>query len=282
MPIYPDPSHAALISRTSFGRVTHEWTANDDDAGHHLHPSFTQHETVPYCAVRTRPLLTLYLKRSFAILVASAFTLAIAPTYLFPQSERDSSGAYVGVGVDRVHSSATVLSLHNGLNRIDLLGTGQTGEIIVSRRGNGNAHGYSIVMFQVLARAASDGSNRRAWQVIPFFGGPHDSESGEELFRTSEGADCTLRDLRVVRSSHGHPVEVVIGSRDFGTSFADSAAVHFDFYELQANAEPLGPTYLFHHVRTLHAKRRYCDVDDAFDRELGLGPAGVLRWDGPR
>ena len=128
--------------------------------------------------VRTRPLLTLYLRRGFAILVASAFTLAIAPTYLFPQSERDSSGAYVGVGVDRVHSSATVLSLHNGLNRIDLLGTGQTGEIIVSRRGNGNAHGYSIVMFQVLARAASDGSNRRAWQVIPFFGGPHDSESG--------------------------------------------------------------------------------------------------------
>jgi hypothetical protein len=239
--------------------------------------------TVVYWATRMSERLTRHCRRCLTILIASAFTFATASTHLlFSQSERDSPGAQVAIGADHVHLSAAVLPFRNGLNRIDLLGTGQPGEIIVSRRGNGNAHGHSIVMFQVLAPAVSDGSNRRMWQVVPFFGGRDDSEIGEELFRTSEGADCTLRDLRVVRRGHGHPVEVVIGSRDFGRSFADSAAVHFDFYELQANTEPLGPTYLFRHVRTVGAKGTYCDVDDAFDRELGLGPAGALRWDGPR
>jgi hypothetical protein len=130
-----------------------------------------------------------YRKRCFAIFIASAFTSSIAPTHLFSQTERDSAGARVAAAGHRVHSSATVLPLHNGLNRVDLLGAGQPGEIIVSRRGNGNAHGFGIVLFQVLASTSSDDSNKRAWQVIPFFGGPYDSETGEELFRTSEGAD---------------------------------------------------------------------------------------------
>ena len=32
---YPSIQYAAMISRTTFGPVTHEWTANEDDAGHH-------------------------------------------------------------------------------------------------------------------------------------------------------------------------------------------------------------------------------------------------------
>jgi len=50
MPIYPDPSRAALISRTSFGPVAHEWTANDDDAGHH-HGLLDLNETPCYLAL---------------------------------------------------------------------------------------------------------------------------------------------------------------------------------------------------------------------------------------
>jgi hypothetical protein len=33
--MYPDPAHALLVTRTTYGPVAHEWTANDDDAGHH-------------------------------------------------------------------------------------------------------------------------------------------------------------------------------------------------------------------------------------------------------
>ena len=35
MPAYPDPSHALLVSRANVASVSHEWTANEDDAGHH-------------------------------------------------------------------------------------------------------------------------------------------------------------------------------------------------------------------------------------------------------
>lgn len=35
MATYPDPAHSLLVSRTTFGPVAHEWTANEDDAGHH-------------------------------------------------------------------------------------------------------------------------------------------------------------------------------------------------------------------------------------------------------
>ena len=216
--------------------------------------------------------------------LAIGFALALLPNHLAAQSDRHPTLAHVAAGGgDSSRAPVTVLPIHNGTNRVDLLGTGKQGEIIVSRRDNGNAHGFSVVLFQVLAPSRSDVSERNLlWQVIPLFGGPHDSDTGEELFATFEGADCTLRDLRVIRTAKGHPVEVVTATRDFGNSFADSAAVSFDFYELSDGKEGFGPTYLFRHARAVHAKGKYCDVDDAFDRELGLGTAGVVQWDGPR
>jgi len=57
-------------------------------------------------------------------------------------------------------------------------------------------------------------------------------------------------------------MEVVTASRDFGAALADSATVRFEVYELQANTKPLGPTYLSRHVRTVNAKRLYCDVSE--------------------
>jgi hypothetical protein len=35
MPTYPDPAHALMVTRTDYGPVSHEWTANEDEAGHH-------------------------------------------------------------------------------------------------------------------------------------------------------------------------------------------------------------------------------------------------------
>lgn len=32
---FPLREHSTLVSRTTFGPVKHEWTGNDDDAGHH-------------------------------------------------------------------------------------------------------------------------------------------------------------------------------------------------------------------------------------------------------
>jgi hypothetical protein len=170
-----------------------------------------------------------------------------------------------------------VIRLYNGLNAIDLLGDGHRGQVVVSRRENADAHGYSTALFQVRALAnPSDTTSAVEWQVIPFFGPDHPPD-GAELFRTGESTDCVLSDLRVFRRGRGRPVEIVIAHRAFGRSDADSTAVRFELYELRTNDEGTAgaPTYSFRHVRTMRAQRRYCDVNEAFAQELAMGREGL-------
>lgn len=47
---YPTPAHALLASRTAYGPVSHEWTANEDDAGEH-HGLLDLNETPCYLAL---------------------------------------------------------------------------------------------------------------------------------------------------------------------------------------------------------------------------------------
>ena len=174
-----------------------------------------------------------------------------------------------------VSASSPAVRLTNGANAVDLLGGGSNGEIFVAWRGNYNAHGFSTVAFYV--RAASDrGDSTAIWHLVPFFGGPHDTDAGRDVLRTSEGADCTLGDLRVV--PHGRAaVEVILATRELGESFADSAAVRFEYYGIKRNTADVAgwPPVYFEHLRTVRAKRAYCDVNDAFARELGLGTEGL-------
>jgi len=185
------------------------------------------------------------------------------------------------------HSAATtssVIRLHDGRNTIDLLGTGDSGVVDVADRENFNAHGSHVAIFQLRAHTIPrDLSSAVEWQVLPFFGGIADSVTGTEVFRTVEGADCTLRDLRIVRSNPKQPVEIVVAERELGASFADPAPVEFHYYELRTNTDGVvgWPAYYFAHTRVVRARQRYCDVDDAFDRELHLGRAGMLKWEGP-
>jgi hypothetical protein len=170
-----------------------------------------------------------------------------------------------------------VLRLYNGLNAIDLLGDGHRGQVIVSRRENFDAHGYSTALFQLRALAnPSDTTSAVQWHLVPFFGPDHPAD-GSELFRTTEGADCVLSDLRVFRRGRGRPVEIAIAHRAFGASYVDSAVVRFELYVLRTNDEGTAgvPAYYFQHVRTVRARQRYCDVNDAFAHELGMGAEGL-------
>jgi hypothetical protein len=174
------------------------------------------------------------------------------------------------------------MALRNGEYHVALLGDTTPGLITVTWRGNYNAHGFSVVTFAV--RSLSDlGDSIPIWQNVPFFGGPHDGDSGREDFLTSEGADCTLGDLRVVRHEHA-PVEIVIASREIGRSFADAAPVRFDYYEVAHNRDgvPGWPPTYFKFDHSLAAKRAYCDVNQAFNQELHLGSAGIGRGEGGR
>ena len=165
--------------------------------------------------------------------------------------------------------------LQNGPNIVDLLGDQTPAQAFVAWRGNFNAHGYSTV--SIYLRGHSEfGDSKRDWLVVPRFGGPYDGDSGREIYTTSEGADCTLGDLRLVQHRRA-PAELIIARRELGASFADSAPTHFDYYKLVKNADglPGWPLWYFAFIRTVDARHQYCDVNLAFDAELHLGRHGL-------
>lgn len=173
-------------------------------------------------------------------------------------------------------AGAAVIRLRNGPNPVDIAGDGSQGTVFVARRENFNAHGYSTIAFYV--HANGDGLPAE-WHTIPFVGGRYD-----EHLATHEGADCILTDVRIVRARRGEPVTVIVGRRDEGDSFAAPAAVRFDVYRLVRNSESLAgePLYRFERERTIPSGREWCDVNEAFRRELGLGAAGVAEAEGGR
>jgi hypothetical protein len=165
--------------------------------------------------------------------------------------------------------------LRNGENPVDLLGNGTRARVFVGWRGNFNAHGFSAV--GIYLRAKSDVSDSAEdWLIVPRFGGPYDGDVGRDLFTTSEGADCTLGDLRIVQH-RGAPAELIVARRELGKSFADSAATHFDYYKLTKNSDGLvgWPLYYYAFSRTVDAHHQYCDVNLAFEKELHLGRRGL-------
>jgi hypothetical protein len=184
----------------------------------------------------------------------------------------------------RDFTASSTIALHDGANDVDILGDGHPAQIFVAWRENYNAHGFSSVAFYL--KATDPGSRRSTdatWLLLPFFGGPDDPEGGRNVTSTVEGADCTLRDLRIVRRRR-RSVQVVIGTRALGQSFADTAPIEFTFYEIRRNSEgvPGWPGYYFQSTRTIRAGQEYCDVNEAFARELGLGAKGLGHGEGGR
>jgi hypothetical protein len=177
-------------------------------------------------------------------------------------------------------ASDSVVVLRNGRNAIDLIGDGSRGEVLVAWRGNYNGHGHSTAVFSVLAEG--DLGSEPMWLLVPFIGGDS-SGSARDVFTTWQGADCTLEDLRVI-GRRAASVEVIIARRPLVGSFADTAQVRFHWYMLRRNAQeiPGWPTYYFERTKSTVAKRQYCDVNEAFRRELGLGTTGLGYGEGGR
>jgi hypothetical protein len=88
------------------------------------------------------------------------------------------------------------------------------------------------------------------------------------------GADCILRDIRVLRPKGQvkAPVQLVTAERDFGQTYVDSMPVTFTIYRFVADTPNFAgsPPYYFQAFRTIRSHGKYCDVNDAFRDELGL------------
>jgi|SRR5262245_15085485 len=162
-------------------------------------------------------------------------------------------------------SGWTSILLKNGPNELDIDGDGRQDLVFVAWRDNANAHGYGLVTFY------RHGFDEEPWELVPFFG---TKPSGEDSFHTVQGADCQLRGIAVARraSSASEPVTVIVGDRDFGRSFDDSASVTFVVYRVAKNADNTAgwPPVYFEPERTITSKSTYCDVNEAFESELGI------------
>jgi len=162
-------------------------------------------------------------------------------------------------------STWATVPLRNGPNEIDIDGDGHQDLVFVAWRDNANAHGYDRVTFYW---RNSDDQN---WQIVPF--DDRSGQPGEDSFRTNQGADCRLRGIAIVRkpSPPGEAVTAVVGERDFGQSYADAANVKFGVYRIARNdGVPGWPRVYFQRDRTIEAKSKYCDVNEAFASELGI------------
>lgn len=170
---------------------------------------------------------------------------------------------------------ATVVHTHSGLTRADIIGDGSPGVILVATRENYNAHGYHAVAIAVQPRVLRHAAPADTdWKIVSATGR---ARGVDDVLGTEEGADCTLRDFRLVRRAPGKPLTLIVGQRALSKSYADPDSVQFTVYELQYNASgSVGwPTYYFQPTRVIKPARQYCDINVALDGELGLGRDGV-------
>jgi hypothetical protein len=168
---------------------------------------------------------------------------------------------------DSTFALMDVLVINEGPNNLQLKGWAPTDLVMRAWRENFNAHGFYYYTFYVQHPDSEDGRTR--WELVPFVTANRFANG----IATSQGADCVLRDLRVVRPKQPpNPVRVLIADREMKGTYADSEHVTFSFYELRTNTRgmPGEPGIAFYRVRTIPARRRYCDVHDAFATELGI------------
>ena len=206
---------------------------------------------------------------------SAALVAVIVPALLSAQPGAARPGAARGSSVPRdsaAFAGAAVLRLANGATSADVIGDRSPGIVLVAVKGNYNAHGYHAVAIAVRPRVANPDSS--AWQLVSTIGS---ARGAGDVLGTEEGADCTLRDVRLLRRSAGRPLTLVIGQRAMRGSYADADSVRFTVYELRHNAGGVVgfPTYYFEPTQVIRPARAYCDVNVAFGRELGLGRAGV-------
>jgi hypothetical protein len=172
------------------------------------------------------------------------------PHYLAPQTAAAAPPA----------ANPKVFLVNNGINKF----TVGKHQIMAVRawRENGNAHGFDVISFYEV-------DNRL--NLVPLFADAKDPGKEEFNITASGGADCQLHDFRFVKGNGKQPARLVVAERDFGESYADAAAVHFTWYDLLESTTDNGPPLYFEAKRKTNSPHKYCDVNEAFDKELHLG-----------
>lgn len=182
----------------------------------------------------------------------------------------------------RVIDNATVIPFGPGISHVTW--QGQAFTVVSGWRDNNNAHGY--IALSIYADALG-GNQKIPLSVVPVFeADANDPKKTHEqvVLQVSGGADCTLHGVRLFHLPKPAPLMLAIATRDVGDSYADTRPVHFDLYRLRLDnrGEPGIPPASFVFDRRIEASKSYCDVDEAFQNELGLPAVDGARlpWSG--
>jgi hypothetical protein len=164
-------------------------------------------------------------------------------------------------------SKHDVVKIGNGITQVDFTGEGVQDFVVSGHRENYNAHSFDVVSFYVPVQ--DDAGTSKQWNIVPVM----TKGSEKEQVDVSGGADCVLHDFRLLAGHGKEAATLILADRDLGESFASAAKVTFTYYSLVRNPDgsPGSPTYAFEQSRVVNAKHAYCDIEEAFDRELGLG-----------
>jgi len=156
-----------------------------------------------------------------------------------------------------------VIKIENGVNYIDLNGEGKKDIVIKAWFENFTAHGYYLYTFIINRPDYASGKN---WLVVPI---ELEKKAFEDSFRTSQGADCVIRDIRLMKDGN-NKVELIIAERPLEESFSESRKVTFYRYQLKEDREglPGSPRFRFQLHDKWVSKNAYCDVNEAFEKEL--------------
>ncbi len=160
-----------------------------------------------------------------------------------------------------------VVKIGNGITQVDFAGEGTPDLIVSGHRENYNAHSFDVVSFYVPLQG--NASKAKEWNIVPIKA----KENEKWQVTVSGGADCMLHDFRLLAGHGKGAATLILADRGLGKSFASTAKVTFTYYSLVRNPDGLPgfPPYAFEQSRIAMAKAVYCDVREAFKRELGLG-----------
>jgi hypothetical protein len=164
-------------------------------------------------------------------------------------------------------ATANLVKVSNGLNSVDFTGDGISDLVVIGHRENFNAHSFEVASFYISVQ--TEGGGAKQWDIVPLM------DKNKEKFEITigGGADCVLHDFRLIAGSGKVPAVLILADRDMGGSYADSEKVTFTFFRLITRKDNIAgfPPHSFERTSVKISNVHYCDVTEAFQKELGIG-----------
>ncbi len=154
-------------------------------------------------------------------------------------------------------AKTSLIPIPAGMSARDLTGDGRPEKILKLWRENYNAHGYYVLIF------LEDGTPPSVIGILP-----HNQTTPQNSLETRQGADCVVRDFRLMVDENA--TTLVQAEKSTETAdYSASAPVIFAYYTLKHNKDGAAgsPAFSFEWIKTQTSTRPYCDVNEAFERE---------------